>query len=223
MNRHGLPNFRGLRALIVHPPGDGIDILVDHLTRLGIAATCNWPIQELSAEGWDLIFFDADRGFDRQFCWEPGEAPIPLVALVGSEAPGRIEWMLAQMPSAYLFKPLRPNGIFSALVIAFHVFEQRAGLEHRIADLNARVRARPSVVTAINLVRTTLNVPSQDAYALLRTEAMKHQLSVESLCEQIDDSGSLIPLKRLADQVGERFPSKQRPKDSGRTIPSGGQ
>ncbi len=223
MNRHALPNFRGLRALLVHPPGDSIDILVVQLTKLGIVATCKWPVKELSAEGWDLIFFDADRGFDQQFCWEPGAAPIPLVALLGSEAPGRIEWMLAQVPSAYLIKPLRPNGIFSTLAIAFHVFELRAGLEHKIADLNARMRARPSVVMAINLVHTSLNVPRQDAYELLRTEAMKHQLSVESLCEQIDDSGSLVPLKRLAERAGANFQLKQRPKDSGRMITPGGQ
>ena len=40
------------------------------------------------------------RHIDDLFGWEPGRAQVPLIALLGSEAPGRIEWALSQAPSA---------------------------------------------------------------------------------------------------------------------------
>ncbi|MDO6731160.1 transcriptional antiterminator [Marinovum sp. 2_MG-2023] len=199
MKRRGLPNFRNVRALIVHPPGDNSAVLTAQLGRLGLCTESIWPADNVSPEGYDVIFFDADRGYDQQFGWERGQAPIPLIALMGSEAPGRIEWTLGQMPSAYLVKPLQPTGIFSALVVAFHDFEVRTRLMRKVEDLNARLRARPTVVAAITLVQSCMTIDSQAAYDLLRSEAMRLQVSVEFLCEQIETTGSLTPLKTLAE------------------------
>lgn len=210
MNRRTLPNFSGRNALIVHKLSENTGVLKDQLERLGVSVELRWPVEQLTAGGVDLIFFDADRGYDQQFSWKSGTAPIPLIALMGSEAPGRIEWALAQMPSAYLMKPLRPNGIFCALAIAFHDFEFKSNLMRKVEDLNARIKARPSVVTAINIVQSSLSVESAQAYELLRTEAMKHRISIEMLCEQIESAGSLVPLKKLEHRRGSGTQSKDQ-------------
>ncbi|WP_424988327.1 ANTAR domain-containing response regulator [Microbulbifer sp. S227A] len=222
MKRRALPNFRGLRALIVHPPGDNSAVLLAQLGRLGVKAECRWPADNVSPGDHGVVFFDADRGYDQQFSWVPGEAPVPLIALMGSEAPGRIEWTLGQLPSAYLVKPLQPNGIFSALAIAFHDFELRSRLQRRVADLTARIRARPSVVTAITLVQDCMNIDSKGAYDLLRSEAMRLQVSIEFLCEQIENSGSLTPLKTLAEQRDTSIPTSNGPNEQGPAMSSGG-
>ncbi|PWE28827.1 hypothetical protein DDZ14_18485 [Maritimibacter sp. 55A14] len=198
MKRQKIPNFLGRSAVIVHPASENTAVLIGQLERLGVSAKLHWPADRLESGGADFVFFDADRGYDQQFSWEPGKAPIPLIALMGSEAPGRIEWALAQVPSAYLLKPLGPNGIFCALAIAFHDFELKSELKRKVENLTARVRARSCVMTATGIVQSSLNLDSTEAFQFLRTEAMKHRISVENLCEQIARVGSLVALKRLS-------------------------
>ena len=110
-----LPNFRGQRALLLHRSDANRRTLMQQLENLGLIVETLWPADGVSARGFDVLFFDADLGYDGLFAWPPNYPPIPLVALMGSEAPGRIEWTLAQNPSAYLIKPLGSTGVFSAL------------------------------------------------------------------------------------------------------------
>ena len=95
------------------------------------------------------MFFDADLGFDEQFPWKPGEAPMPLVALIGSEAPGRIEWALSHNADAQLLKPVGNAGVYSALLIARQSFEARKRLAGEIASLRQRVAERQTIVRAV--------------------------------------------------------------------------
>ena len=46
------------------------------------------------ATGYTSIFFDVEMGHDSQCPWGRGASPMPSVALIGSEAPGRIEWAI---------------------------------------------------------------------------------------------------------------------------------
>lgn len=208
MTRRPLHNFLGCRVLILHPPSGNMTVLSEQLKRLGVQAELRWPVEAVSAAGFDLIFFDADRGYDGLFGWPAGQAPVPLIALMGSEAPGRIQWALAQMPSAYLVKPLGVNGIFSALAIAFHDFAYKAELKGRIEELNRRMKARPSVLIAINLVQASLRIDPEAAYELLRSEAMNRQITVETLCAQIAQAGTLVPLR----DSGRPKPGAKRPR-----------
>ena len=70
--------------------------------RSGWTSTGCWP--ELPAEAVRRRFrlLRCRLGFDEQFPWKAGEAPMPLVALIGSEAPGRIEWALSHNADAQL-------------------------------------------------------------------------------------------------------------------------
>jgi len=120
-----IPNFRGQRVLVLHRMDRNCEAIVEQLERLGAVVSVQWPAERVTADGVDVVFFDSDLGFDELFAWEPGRSALPLVAILGSEAPGRIEWTLAQEPSAYLMKPVGSTGVFGALSIAFHNFELR--------------------------------------------------------------------------------------------------
>ena len=56
---------------------------------------------------------------------------MPLVALIGSEAPGRIEWALSHKADAQLLKPVGNAGVYSALLIARQSFEARRRVRKR--------------------------------------------------------------------------------------------
>jgi AmiR/NasT family two-component response regulator len=195
--RTALPNFRGQRAFILHWKDNSRVTLVRQLETLGLKVDVLWPADKVSAEGYDVIFFDADQGYDGLFDWPPGEPPIPLIAMMRSEAPGRIEWTLSRAPSAYLVKPIGSTGVFSALAIAFHTFETRRELKDAVAELTRRVKARPFVFKAILGVMSHFGIGEDDAYQLLRAESMNLRVSIEDLCELIA-SNEDTELNRLA-------------------------
>jgi two-component system, response regulator / RNA-binding antiterminator len=186
--RTSLPNFRGRSALVLNRSDSNSETLVRKLENLGLAVDVCWPAERVSAKGYDVIFFDADLGYDGLFSWPPDLPPVPMVAMMGSEAPGRIEWAISRAPSAYLTKPIGSTGVFSALAIAFHTFDTLQKLKTAIADLQRRAKARPVVIKAILAVMNQHGVSDTAAYQLLRTESMKQRTSIENLCDQITNS-----------------------------------
>ena len=76
----------------------------------------------------DFTLYDTDAGHAEQFPWPAGHAPMPMIALVGSEAPGRIEWASRTGADALLVKPLVASGVFASLLMARQSFERRKAL-----------------------------------------------------------------------------------------------
>lgn len=192
MSKQGLPNFRGRQALVLHRADSNSEILVRQLKSLGLTVRRKWPADDVTAAGIDVIFFDADLGYDGLFAWPANQAPIPLIAVMGSEAPGRIEWTLSQGPSAYLIKPIGSTGVFSALAIAFRTFETQQQLQGSLADLTRRVEARPVLFKAILIVMEGFGLDESEAYQLLRTQSMKHRVSIEELSNLIVGSPDAV-------------------------------
>jgi AmiR/NasT family two-component response regulator len=183
--RTTLPNFRGCRALVLHRSDSNSATLIRQLESLGLEVEVQWPADAVRADGFDVAFFDADLGYDGLFSWPSDRPPIPLVAMMGSEAPGRIEWTLSQAPSAYLIKPIGSTGVFSALAIAFHSFQTQAQLNETVADLTRRVKARPALFKALLIVMERFGIGDAEAYQLLRSESMNRRISIEDLSQMI--------------------------------------
>jgi AmiR/NasT family two-component response regulator len=200
-----IPNFRGQRALVLHRQDRNGEAILGQLERLGVFVAMRWPAEAVSADGMDVVFFDADNGFDGLFAWKPGEARVPLIAILGSEAPGRLEWTLAQRCSAYLMKPIGSTGVFSALTIAFNTFaEERARREawHR---LDERLRLRDTVIAAAADLMRHHDIGVDTALRLLRQESMRRRSTIEAVAALVLD-GKWLPADgtRRAVQDGKR-------------------
>ena len=132
-----------------------------------------------------MLFFDADAGHDTLFSWGRSPPPMPLVAILSSEAPGRIEWALAQFASAFIAKPIGSGGVFQALVVAHHLHTEMQRLRHAVGDLSERVRARPLVVRAVLEVMQQHRLDEPQALDRLRRAAMAARMTVEALAAEI--------------------------------------
>lgn len=178
-----IPNFRAWRAVVLHRPSPAADGVLRQLERLGIEARQLWPELEAAPPAPDVVFFDADMGYDGQFPWPAGEPPVPLVALVGSEAPGRLEWVLGQGATAHLMKPVQSSGVYSALVVACHGFALRHALDREIGDLRGRLRRRPRVARALAGVMTAHGIDETEAMRRIRAAAMERRQTIEDYCD----------------------------------------
>jgi two-component system, response regulator / RNA-binding antiterminator len=178
-----IPNLGGASAFVLHRPHPTVQAISRQLSAIGLEVTGCWPELPVEALAADFVFFDADLGFDEQFPWKPGAAPMPLVALIGSEAPGRIEWALSHNADAQLLKPVGNAGVYSALLIARQSFEARKLLGSEIASLRQRVAERQTIVRAV----AALSKGAEDGqgYAQLRSLAMGWQVSMEEAARRI--------------------------------------
>ncbi|WP_309085003.1 ANTAR domain-containing protein [Chelativorans sp.] len=178
---HHTPNFVGWRALILHRPHQNVDALLAQCARIGIAGEQAWPTLDDSQAmyGYDVLLIDADMGHDEQFPWSPGLAPMPVIALIGSEAPGRIAWTISQGADAQLLKPIGSAGLYSALVVASHGFAQRRAHAEEIAGLRERLAKRQVVAEATAILMLKHNCDAGTAFNELRRTAMAERRAIE--------------------------------------------
>lgn len=185
-----IQNFRGYRALVVHPPDPTCDHLDRVLLRLGLSVghydpqTDPVPIPEASYEDADVVFFDADQGTGPLFSGAPTVAR-PLIAMIGMEAPGRLARAVALGASGYVTKPVRSNGIFTALFLAFNEAQRRNDEARARKEIEQKLHARRNVVKAILQVMELRRVDDDEAFRLIRKESMRRRITIESFCEQL--------------------------------------
>ena len=181
----GIPNFRGWSAIILHRPHAAAEAITRQLERIGATAQIVWPELDATSDKADVVFFDADLGHDGQFPWPPGEAPMPLIALLGSEAPGRVEWAIGRGADAHILKPIGSAGVYSALVIARHAFAARRQLLAEIEDMRDRLRRRPTVARAVIAIMQGEKMNEAAAFRRLRQIAMESRRTIEDAAETV--------------------------------------
>ena len=174
-------------ALILHRPHATTEAIVRQLTQIGITARCTWPDlpDRFDVTDYGVLFFDADMGHDDQFPWPAGETPIPAIALIGSEAPGRIAWAIRRGADAQLLKPVTGGGVFSALLIAREAFGRRARLRDEVTGLRHRLDGREILAEATALLMLEQGFSATEAYRALRRQAMDAQLPLEEMATRL--------------------------------------
>ena len=182
--RSRIPALGGAKAFVLHRPHATVNAIARQLTAIGLEAQDCWPELPAEALAADFVFFDVDLGFDQQLPWKPGDAPMPMIALIGSEAPGRIEWALSQKADAQLLKPVGNAGVYSALLIARQAFEARCRLADEIAALQSRLAERQTIVRAV-VALCAEGVDDARAYAQLRSLAMTWRISMEEAARRV--------------------------------------
>lgn len=185
MKKFRIPNFRGNHAYLILREDHNHAVLAQRLKQLGMVVESSWPgIGDEVVEA-NFVFFDADIGFDGQFPWLAKQVPMPLIAVIGSEAPGRLEWAIENSPSAYLLKPIQPAGIFNALVMGFQNFKKLHDLEADNQKLRIRLKARESVVKALLTLMHYFEIEENEAFELLRSVSMVRRLTIENMSDRI--------------------------------------
>lgn len=185
MSRVDRPALASWHAAILHREHPSVDALRRQLELLHIKVTVTWPRIDAVDTHYDVVFFDADMGHEGQFPWPGGFAPMPLIALIGSEAPGRIEWALAQGPSAHLLKPIGSTGAYSALLIAAHAYQVGLNRAGDIRALEDRLRQRPLVVRAMLKLIQEERLDEANAWKRMRKVAMSWGMTIEEAAEAI--------------------------------------
>jgi len=194
VNRRHSRSFRGLHALIEHPPGRDRTVLQTQLEFLGLKVTVHDSAAP-SRDSVDVLFFDADSEQAADSEEAHRDLGLPAVALIGSETPSRLQAMLARQPSAYLMKPIRSTGIYASLAIATHQYATLQAMRHKLASAEERLRSRRLLLAAMLQIMNQAQVGEAEAFRILRRAAMSNRQTVEAVSAQI--LAGDLPLPRL--------------------------
>lgn len=186
------PNFTGWQAVILHREDSNIERLERQFGLLGMRATRRWEPLSTWAEA-DLVLVDADQGWDDLLPQTDGMSGKPLVALLGSEAPGRIAWAMEKGATAIIPKPVAASAIYPALVMAVSLHEERRAVSDKLRHLEERVRMRPLVHAAVEKLRAERGLTEDEAYAALRGCAMQRRLTMEQVAAMLLGGAEALP------------------------------
>lgn len=178
-------NFRGARALVCHADDASRATLAENLLRLGLEVTLFDPAAgagKPALEEHDVVFFDADEGPDGAATDAPD---VPLIALIGVEAPSRLARVVKRRAAAYIIKPVRSSGIYTALVVAFSEHARRKAEAEERAALGRRIASRRHMIKAILTIMDRDGLDDEAAFQSLRREAMHRRIPIEDVARQI--------------------------------------
>ena len=191
MTRPSPFSVRGRRALMVMRDEREISIVRRQLNRLGMTVSEHDPAEAPPDEPVDVIVMDADTipiKSDLATLWKVG---APIIALIGTETPSRLKWLLDLQPASFLIKPLRSAGLYTALVVAFDSAQRKIDKAAYIERLEDRIRSRRVVFAAVLQVMRGHDLSEADAFTLIRQTAMRHRTTIEQLSAEIIAVGGM--------------------------------
>src|SRR5882724_8474424 len=192
MTRPSPFSVRGRRALMVMRDEREISIVRRQLSRLGMTISEQDPAEQPSPnQTVDVILMDADAipiKSEQATAWR-GNAPI--IALIGTETPSRLKWLLDLLPASFLVKPLRSAGLYTALVVAFDCAQRRIDEAAYVERLEDRIRSRRVVFAAVLQIMRGHGLSESDAFTLVRQTAMRHRTTIEQLSAEIIAVGGM--------------------------------
>lgn len=190
-NRY-VQNFRQRRALVLSNDVRATETIMAMVTRLGMSpehlSSHDGELRNLldaAKPQQDVLFLDGDLNLFPEMTHNAvnEQSQVPVVGLVGIEAPSRLRMLMQLGATAFLSKPVHSGSIFSALYLAINTFEQKADLQLSIVELEKRRRYRRHVIKAVTVVMKSHSLDDEGAFALLRKESMRARLSLEAYCE----------------------------------------
>src|ERR1700676_1701046 len=192
MTRPSPFSVRGRRALMVMRDEREISILRRQLNRLGMTVAEQDPGEAPPPDKTvDVVVLDADSipiKSDPARAWK---IQAPISALIGTETPSRLKWLLDLQPASFLVKPLHSAGLYTALVVAFDSAQRRIDETAHLERLEERIRSPRVVFAAVLQIMGAHDLSESDAFRLIRQTAMRHRTTIEQLSAEIIAAGGM--------------------------------
>lgn len=209
-------NFRGLRALVLQSDSGGTDRLTGILERLGLVVLVANPqglsrSEDAGLPPCDLVLFDADEEIDATLL-DPFAGAVPMIALIGNEAPSRLARVVRFGCHSHILKPIRSMGVYSALILATNGHERHEASRREMEALRQRLAGRRLVMKAVLKRMTADGVDEDVAYEELRRRAMELRISLEEAARRSlgwHDLQAIAGDQEIHDVRGRQSPCSQ--------------
>jgi AmiR/NasT family two-component response regulator len=188
-----LQNFKGGRALVVIGRG-GREVALDS-TLAKLSVTTEYPdivggraqidVGSLQPER-DILLVDGDLEGAVAIEVNPVSRlpPVPVIGLVGVEAPSRLKALVNLGATSFLRKPVHGGAVYTSLFMGINQFLLRSDMYARVQDLEGRRRGRRAVIRAVIVLMQENALDEEGAYSQLRRESMRARRNLELYCDE---------------------------------------
>jgi AmiR/NasT family two-component response regulator len=181
-----IQNFIGYHAIIATEQPAAVEQLQDMLTKLGVsfsAAEMGDGKLQMDPDDKDVLFIDSDLNVTVETgAFDPSRC-LPVIGIIGVEAPSRLRSLMQLGATATLRKPVHRAAVYSALFVGINEFRRRRYLADRLDEHERRRLLRKSLVQAVLIVMRRTGSDYAAAYDQLRRESMRSRQSLEDFCE----------------------------------------
>ncbi|MFT0549114.1 ANTAR domain-containing response regulator [Allopusillimonas ginsengisoli] len=188
-----LRDLRTLRVAAFHPPDDDGEELLLQLRRIGCQAQAFWPPRPTLPEGTDVVFVAVRPDVvipDWRVDAEIGGPTV--IAIVTYENPTVINAVLRMGVEGLIASPIRPFGLLSSLVIARQLNHNRRQLSRKVRRLEVKLSGIRYVVEAKEILMRTRRISEEEAYEIIRGQAMNKRTTIEQVSGAIVNANEVL-------------------------------
>lgn len=179
--------------LIVHPNDQDGQELISQLQRIGCHVKAFWPPSEKLSEEFDLVFFAVrPEVLSMDIPWLRDDACRPLIAVVTYENPTIVEAVLSLGARGVIASPVKSFGLLSSIVVALHHAESQKVHAHYAKRMEQRLATIRKVAKAKAVLMQTQNISEQEAYQIIRNQAMSKRVTTEEIADAVIKANEIL-------------------------------
>ena len=188
-----LRDLRSLTVVVLHPDDADGQELIAQLRRIGCQVKAFWPPRDrLDAEA-DLVFCAVRPEIaSREPAWTRRDDAPPVIAVVDYENPTTVESVLRMNVYGVVAAPVKSFGLLTTMVVALGQVERSRERDRYVARLEQRLASQRKVARAKTIPMQTRNVNEEDAYKLIRDQAMTKRVTTDEIADAIIKANEIL-------------------------------
>jgi len=179
-------DLHALKVAVVHPLDQDGEALLAQLRRIGCEVTVFWPRLERLPPGTGLVLLAMrPETLAIGFPWLGAGTAPPVIPVVSDEKPITIEAVLSLNAFSTITSPVRSTGVLMAISIALAQCKASRMRERYIERLEQKQANLRTIQHAKRIVMDARKVSEDEAYQLLRSQAMVKREQIETVASAI--------------------------------------
>jgi AmiR/NasT family two-component response regulator len=181
-----LRDLRSLKVVVIHPQDQDGEELLAQLQRIGCDVQVFWPHVDSLPSGTGLVVMAMrSETLSMNFPWLGTSTSPPVIPVVTYENPITIEAVLQLNAFATIPSPVRSFGLLTAIAVALTQFKAFRMRERYIERLEQKQAGMRVIQQAKQIVMDARGVSEEEAYQLLRSQAMVKREQIETVAGHI--------------------------------------
>ena len=181
-----LRDLRSLKVVVIHPQDQDGEELLAQLQRIGCEVQVCWPrLDSLPCDTGLVVMAMRPETLSVDYPWLGTSTSPPVIPVVTYENPITIEAVLRLNAFATIPSPVRSFGLLTAIAVALTQFKASRTRERYIERLEQKQAKVRVIQQATRIVMDSRGMSEEDAYQLLRSQAMLKREQIETVASDI--------------------------------------
>jgi AmiR/NasT family two-component response regulator len=186
--------LRSLNVRVLHPRVSDAEDLIQQINRIGCSVETIWPAPDTLPPSVDVVFVEIKESISPALTRLLSPRPdLPtVIGLIAYENPSVLAGILELELQAVISKPLRAFGVMSTILMARRVWERQRESSKAEEKMRLKLEQVQTITEAKFILMRHHKISEQDAYKVIRSQAMARRLSTAEIALAIINADGLL-------------------------------